>query len=264
MTKMKLFQFSLLLLLAPVLLTFCKKDDTNDPKTIVVQKIAQASTDSVVRETYEYDSKGLLVTKSIYNTEGIKTSDWRFAYESGRVVETDYDINNKMYWKGYWILGSNGYATRLNFNYYDTLGISGNPESVDFTYDADGYMTKEVYKNNEVLYATVTYTITDGNCTAKQTTNVINNQEVVVGDYSFEYSTTLLKGYPDWTFNESYSFYGKPNKNLCKRRTSLIGTYISDFTYELDAAGYVVKRSVVYTTASQIQHWENEYNYQKF
>jgi len=45
----------------------------------------------VVREKYDYDSKGVLLTRSMFDESGTKIQDWKFTHESGQIIETDYD-----------------------------------------------------------------------------------------------------------------------------------------------------------------------------
>jgi hypothetical protein len=262
MKKSKFLQISLFLIATMVSFTFCKKDSDDTTDKVTVKKISQAMTNNVVREGYAYDSKGVLLTKSIYDGSGIKTQDWKFTYESGQIVETDYDAKNRIFWKGYWILGSNGYCSKINCNDYDTVGNMGVPQSVDYAYDNAGYLILAVYKTDGVTDDIVTYTIVNGNCTEKKT---VNGQGITTSDYQYEFESRLLKGYPDWEFNESYTFYGKANKNLCSGKTNLVYNTTWDYTYELDAGGYVVKRNVLYTdTNLNTSQWENTYVYLTF
>jgi hypothetical protein len=141
-------------------------------------------------------------------------------------------------------INANGYITKMIFKNAAGAVIY----TYDYTYDADGYLTKQKGTYASGITDETVYTIAGGNVVSAKIyyDNILNSSNEYTYDNTKLNKTTLgHTGY--W---QSYNLFGKRPKNLFAEvkvfNASGTVTYHSQTIYDMDADGYPVKETVNY------------------
>jgi hypothetical protein len=150
-----------------------------------------------------------------------------------------------------YILNNNGMVHYI-------VEITDHPGDVEYdtafyTYNPLGNNSRIVYKsqyvgtNNSISYDTIWNTYTDGNLTS--TTFKNSNGETKTTNYTYTNlvdKANILGGELPFMPN----LYGVPSKNMPLHGTNATGSYTEDYTYIMNADGYISKRRVEYVNTA--------------
>lgn len=238
--------------------TACKKENISN--TAADRKLVKAeSTTTSDIKNFIYNSQGRL--------SEMKSTIWHNKY-SYPATGPSYEIFNASNVKQYVVESkgmNNGRVTNLDYNYYIN-GVFNFNEPQTFQYNTDGYLTGYTYGG--YMYA---YEVNGGNYT-KYTVSLNGTLQ---RQYIVEYYTDM----PDKTnlnfFGRFINMYlsdkaefGKGNKNLIKKVTRIStpassNDYIDNFTYTIDADGYVTSYSATEIEANGSSFtWGEKFYYQ--
>ena len=216
--------------LALMIINSCKKgDDSNNPTPTSSKKLQTVHYSSGLTTTYEYNSDGK-VSKIIEGAYGGRAYYYTFTY-SGNIITTTIVEPSGNTSNDASTLNSQGYISK-------TEGTSG---SVNYEYDNSGYLTKEIFSDNQGKRI-VTYAYTNGNCTSKTSTQGADTT-LTTYEYYLEKENALSS---EMLFGEK-NHYGRSNKNLIKSTaySSSHSDFYSSYTYEYeyDQDNYVTKQT---------------------
>lgn len=214
-------------------------------------KIASVKFDSLEMDiTFAYDAKGNLYKVTGFDS-AIKKWTETYEYQQDRIIQRDSAPATAQYpayqsLKKIHELGANGYVSKSYFTEYD-----GVRDTVYYTYDANGYMTKSLHRhyqiyNNGTLHLSYTethfYAVVNGN-------RIKDSLSWQTDDVYRDYKTTVTYGYntapADYSINyyyaDYYPFLGKKNASLMKSaivwHSSGGISPVSNFTYDFDTTG---------------------------
>lgn len=210
----------------------CKKSDTNpNPQGggATSSKIKTWAGNSGI-STYTYDAQGRC-TEVLYSNGG----KIAYEYQAGVVTVKAYNTANVLTSTSVYELNSEGLRIKET--------RPGNPLFAESTvYNSDKQPVKHITSNNGNTQV-MDYFYSGGNYDSIRFTNNGNWSSTIIKTYYSDKLNTLSND------EEGVSFYGKENKNLVKTEqyTYPDGTKndISNYTYEFDAKGRVVKETRV-------------------
>jgi YD repeat-containing protein len=252
-------------LTAIIAMASCKKENvttvvTPIPVPTVTKNLAKYtnSYDNATPETeiYTYDAQGRIAEIK----KDDRTVTFNFVSATSLVETQRWNTNNNIIVTQEYSINDKGYVTKI---------IKKSPAGVpyftlDYTYNADGYMTsqKGTYDNGS-SFETV-YVITDGNVVSSK--NYTDN--ILTSDIIFSYDNTkMYKTGFNYNFGGNWrvkNLFGRCSKNMLNEykyfNASGTLTYHLQFAYELDTDGYTVKQTANYVL--QGKQRVNTFSYQ--
>lgn len=220
----------------------CSNDDDGDGpnpnpnpggKTCLITQ--ENDGDGHVEIKYEYDSKNRLTKVSDFDDAGKLDEYSTIAYNTDKVVVTNFDDDNSKEGEFTYTIGANGYASKGEWTEtYEEDGFTYTGVIVvTYQYDGAGYLAKSVMETTVTSTdpenpgpfksrLTTENTYTGGNLTASKNTNEI------LGDMPFtSVSNSTYEYYTDKEDNRGSGsnirfFLGKGSKNLVKKKLTLV------------------------------------------
>lgn len=133
--------------------------------------------------------------------------------------------------------------------------------TVRLEYNLAGYLVKKISENNGSAIL-ITYTIKDGNYTAEEM-----NVDGKITTISYEYYSD--KKNPETGISRTIGGfanfdYGKQDKNLLKKETKTNSAGVvttTEYSYELDSEGNVLKETAVVTQNQNSATWVRDFTY---
>lgn len=226
----------------PVTMISCNKgkDDAVSPTTPVSSSCRQAyiasADDSVV---YSYDGQNRLIEVDAYTNKHELFGVIKYVYTSTQVVRTTYDAHNIPSDTAYYYLNPGGrvnYAIENDSN-FSVNGFEGMQRNTTYyTYDADGYNTRQIIKHafkGKNTYDTILFTYSGGNMISA---NYLNVPDVITYTYMTQEDKLGINVIP-----YEPDLFGKANKNLIASLKNTDNSLHATMAYEFDADGYTTR-----------------------
>lgn len=215
------------------------------------------STDSLVQT---YDSQNRPLMSTWYDASGNLLDYYEtYEYTPNKMTYTYYTDATTIDYQEQYILNANGTVQYI-------VEITDHPGDVEYdtafyTYNAQGNNSRIVYKNqyigahNSLRYDTLWNTYTDGNLTS--TTFKHSNGDTETDMYTYTNlvdKANILGGVLPFSPN----LYGVPSKNLPLLGTDSAGSYTEEYTYEMNADGYILRRTMEYVNTVHPDTYTND------
>jgi Domain of unknown function (DUF4595) with porin-like fold len=188
-------------------------------------------------EVYTYDVQGRVA--AIKDDEITETFDYVSA--SSLIVSARFNSTGNLQQTRECTLNSNGYVTKLVIK----NGIGGIVYTYDFTYNAEGYMINRKGTSPGGSTYEIQFNIVNGNTVSYK----LFYDDVLSSNIEFTYDAAKLNknSFSNGCYWTVPVLFGKGSKNLCTAvktyDTAGTLTYHTQYAYELDADGYVVKQN---------------------
>ena len=182
-TNIKLF----ICLFTIALLFSCKKESTYDPfptnsgiPLIKEMSFYDSIGNFIQWQSMEYNSQGWIKLQRSYFPPHYDTLTLRYEYYPDRVIESQFDLNNRKMHKNIYELNAEGLAESvMNIDYKsdgDSVVILGEMDQ----YNSDGYMTEAYYLPDDTIHWF-------------KDNNQISGNNIVSSRYSDKYGTGQLR-----------------------------------------------------------------------
>ncbi len=206
----------------------CKKDNSSQSPAETVAKMKSWIDDGGVTN-YTYDASGRLT-----NYEHVGGSKSTYEYQNGLVVYKLFSANGNLFNAKNLELDASGYVI-----HEADPGGQGTPSTR--VYNAEHQLVKNVFMTGNFANS-MDYFYTNGNCDSmRYTTNGQWGQTVKWTYYTDKGNSLSYK-------NQGMPFWGVSSKNLTKTEQYFYpggsNGDISNFTYEFDAGGNVIKQTI--------------------
>jgi YD repeat-containing protein len=235
----------ILLFLGILLIAACSKDDETTPAQPGTALVKTITADTTMMASYWYDSQGRLTCSMLNAAPGMDSTVYFYGTNS---------LEERMYYNR--VLLQTEHGIMQNGNLVSINGIkpdSSSYWSVHYTYDADGYLLREIHMDNDTVETWRTeYQVTDGNIVS------INQGNYVPMVYTYEYYPGTVNSLGP--YNQG-TFFGKSSKNLVKRATIAFSSgtwFVEDYAYEYYDNGQVKKMIVTVgseTVVFNVTYW---------
>lgn len=246
------------LLFSTVAICACKKNHTDPavPVTPVKSNDRLLLKSSETYQTYEFQYNPDRTVKSYSWGNGYYRIE--FSYLPNKMVYTLTSSGKKTGYAEYELL--NGIAQKFTVTYYDANGSATDTYSTDYTYNSKGQMIKEDYRKNGAANGHTFYNYNSDEDLA----SFINTDENgnIVFKHEYEYYTSLTDksfSFGQFSGNCQGSVFPKKAKHLISKSllTENTGTKTYNYSYTLDAQGYVLTALVKDDLGAEIDNWVN-------
>jgi hypothetical protein len=226
----------------------CKKKDDEVIVSDAVCTVTETNSEGQKLNSYTFTNKRLSST-SFYRY-GVLEHTRKFTYNSDLVIEQFYSAAGvaSSATPNKYLLNQNGLA------YIATKHYASDSERIDsifYTYDGLGYLTKEVYNEyhdysdpvkKTKTSITYNYTYTGGNLTSK-TFNIPGDKHVQTFEYYSDLDDKYVEIEPSFLGKRSINLVKKDKENIYDATTNILRGEASsnDYSYDFDANNNVTK-----------------------